>query len=128
MPEPLYKTTDPVVLDLGKFLEAVPLSNGTVANLPGGQNGVTNVLAQAILNWQANIVYDQGEWVSRQDVENTPDFGEVEIRTIGQDEAFRLMHRATGIVALEETRDMAWRSLKNKVRAAARGEESGHGQ
>ncbi|OZC80177.1 hypothetical protein CH274_13145 [Rhodococcus sp. 06-418-5] len=120
MPEPKFKATDPAVIDLGKFLEAAPLSNGTVANLPGGQNGVTNVLAQAILNWQANVVYDQGEWVSRQDVENTPDFGEVEVRTIGQDEAYRLMHRATGIVALEETRDMAWRSLKEKVRAHAR--------
>ncbi|OZC62159.1 hypothetical protein CH267_01040 [Rhodococcus sp. 06-621-2] len=128
--EPRYNRSDPAVIDLGKFLEAAPLSNSTVANLPGGQNGVTNLLAQAILNWQANIVFDQGEWVSRQDVENTPDFGEVEVRTIGAEEAFRLVHRETGIVALEETRDAAWRSLKQKVRAALRpgGEESGDGE
>lgn len=127
--EPKYNRGDPAVIDLGKFLEAAPLSNSTVANLPGGQNGVTNLLAQAILNWQANIVFDQGEWISRQDVESTPEWGEVEIRTIGAEEAFRLVHRETGIVALEETRDAAWRSLKQKVRDAARreSEEQGDG-
>lgn len=115
-----YKLTDPAVQDLGSFLTAVPLSNGTVANLPGGQNGLTNHLAQAILNWQDNIVYDQGEWVTRFDIEATPDFGDIEIRSIGDDEAFRLMHRGTGIVALEETREAALRSLKHKVRAHER--------
>lgn len=107
---------DPRVVDLGKFLQESKLSNGTVANIPGG---VSELLAQAILHWQDNLVYDQGDWVSRSDIENTPGFGEIEIRTIGNEEAFRLCHRPTGIVALEETREAALRVLKSKVRAAA---------
>lgn len=113
------KLEDPRVIQLANFLETAALSNGRIANVG---SGASQLLAQAVLNWQQNIVYDHGTWISRADVENTPDFGEIEVRVIGNDEAFRLCHRPTGIVTLAETRDQAWRELKDRVRAAAESE------
>lgn len=120
MTEPTaVKLNDPRVVQLSNFLETAALSNGRIATVGPG---ASELLAQAILNWQQNMVYDRGSWITRADVENTPDFGEIEIRSIGNDEAFRLCHRPTGIVALAETRDQAWRELKARVREAAESE------
>lgn len=123
MSEKPIQLNDPRVQELTRFIETARLSDGRVLNVPVGDR-----LAQAILNWQQNMVYDQGQWITRADLEHTPDLGgEVEIRTIGDNEAFRLMHRPTGIVALEETRDAAYRALKAKVRAALRDNENEEG-
>ncbi|MGR6579255.1 hypothetical protein ACT89R_01620 [Rhodococcus qingshengii] len=120
MTEPTaIRLDDPAVVQLANFLETAALSNGRIASVGPG---ASELLAQAVLNWQQNMVYERGSWITRADVENTPEFGEIEIRTIGNDEVFRLCHRPTGIVVLAETREQAWRQMKEQVRAAAESE------
>ncbi|WP_037184827.1 hypothetical protein [Rhodococcoides fascians] len=115
------RAADPFTLDdentveLGRFLRAAPLSNGAVAQIPGGQS---ELLAQSVLNWLHNAVYEGGEWITRADLESTPEFGDVEVTILGDEEAVKLRHRRTGIVALELTKPEAWASLKDKVRKA----------
>jgi hypothetical protein len=110
-----FAIDDPSVVELGRFLQAAPLSNGAVANIPGGQS---ELLAQSVLNWFHNAVYEGGQWITRADLEATPEFGDVEVTILGDDEAVKLRHRETGIVALELTREEAWSALKDKVRKA----------
>lgn len=123
MADPLRRD-DPAVLDLARFLEQARLADGKVVSIVPAER-----IAQAILNWQRDLVFDEvsGEWIDRVDLAHTPDLGgDVEIKTIGDGEAFRLRHRPTGVVALEETREAAWKSLNRKVRAHLRTEED-HG-
>lgn len=115
-----FTLDDETVVELGRFLRAAHLSNGSVAQIPGGQS---ELLAQACLNWLHNAVYEGGEWITRADLESTPEFGDVEVTILGDEEAVKLRHRRTGIVALELTKPEAWAALKKKVRAAR---EVGH--
>lgn len=124
MTEPLM-LTDPLVADLSAFLAQARLSDGRVFCIVPGDR-----VAQAILNWQRDKVFDEieGDWIDRVDLAHTPDLGgDVEVKTIGAEEAFRLRHRQTGVVALEETREAAWRSLNRKVREHLRNREGGDG-
>ena len=114
-PEGVYTLEDPTVLELGRFLRRARLSNGTEATIPAG---MSELLAQAVVNWSANWVFDDGKWVTRADIEADPDFGDVEVTIIGDDEVVKLRHRVTGIVALAESKRDAWRELRAKVRAA----------
>ena len=114
-PEGVYELEDPTVLELGRFLRRARLANGTFATIPVG---MSELLAQAVCNWFANWVFDDGRWVSRAAIEADPDFGDVEVTVIGDDEVVKLRHRVTGIVALAETKPDAWRELRDKVRAA----------
>ncbi|WP_047888532.1 hypothetical protein [Rhodococcus sp. ARP2] len=116
-PEPeAIPLSDPRVVQLGRFLQEAPVSNGGVAKIPEGQS---ELLAQAVLNWQDNLIYDGGQWLARAVVESSPEFGDVEIKSLGNDEAFRLVHRPTGITVIEETRRGAWAALTTKVREAS---------
>lgn len=110
-----FTLEDDAVIELGRFLRSAPLSNGTAANIPGG---MSELLAQAVLNWHANRVYDGQEWVTRAEIEASPEFGEVEVSKLGDDEAVKLRHRETGIVALDVDSAGAWRILTEKVRRA----------
>lgn len=109
-----FTMEDDTVAELGKFLRAAPLSNGAVATIPAGQS---ELVAQACLNWLHNAVFEGGEWITRSDLEYTPEFGDVEVTILGDDEAVKLRHRETGIIALELDRATAWASLKREVRA-----------
>lgn len=109
-----FTLEDDTVAELGKFLRAAPLSNGAVATIPAGQS---ELVAQACLNWLHNAVFEGGEWITRADLEYTPEFGEVEVTILGDDEAVKLRHRETGIIVLELDRATAWASLKRDVRA-----------
>lgn len=110
-----FTLEDETVVELGRFLRAAPASNGTVIGIPGGQS---ELVAEAVLNWLHNAVFEGGEWITRADLENTPDFGDVEVTVLGDDEAVKLRHRETGIIALELDKPTAWATLKQKVRAA----------
>lgn len=109
-----FTLEDETVVELGKFLRAAPLSNGAVATVPAGQS---ELLAQAALNWLQNAVYEGGEWITRAELDYTPEFGEVEVTILGDDEAVKLRHRETGIIVLELDKPEAWASLKRRVRA-----------
>lgn len=113
-PDP-FTLDDETVVEMGRFLRAAHLSNGSVAQIPAGQS---ELIAQACLNWLHNAVYEGGEWITRADLESTPEFGDVEVTILGDEEAVKLRHRRTGVVALELTKPEAWASLKQKVRAA----------
>lgn len=117
-----YPLDDENVAELGRFLQAARLSNGTVAQIPAG---MSELVAQAVLNWFANQVFDDGQWITRADLENDPLFGEVEVTVLGDDEAVKLRHRTTGAVALGLTKPEAWRDLRDKVRAIRRGNGDG---
>lgn len=114
-----YELEDPNVLELGRFLRRCRLSNGTEAGIPAG---MSELIAQAVLNWFANTVYDDGQWVTRADIDADPDFGEVEVTVLGDDEVVKLRHRETGVIALGLTKPDAWRELRTKVRAYRKGE------
>ncbi|MFI2216515.1 hypothetical protein ACH47B_06480 [Rhodococcus sp. NPDC019627] len=109
-----FTLEDETVVELGKFLRSAPLSNGGVATVPAGQS---ELLAQAALNWLQNAVFEGGEWITRAELDYTPEFGDVEVTILGDDEAVKLRHRETGIIALELDRPAAWATLKQKVRA-----------
>lgn len=119
-----YELHDDNVVELGRFMQSARLSNGTIAGVPAG---MSELLAQAVLNWFANRVFDDGVWVTRSDIESDPDFGEVEVTEYGEDgEVVKLRHRTTGVVALGTSKPEAWKQLKSKVRARANAERDGN--
>lgn len=110
-----FPLDDDNVIELGRFLRAARLSNGMVATIPAG---MSELLAQSVLNWFANTVFDDGEWVDRADIEADPEFGDVEVTEYGEDgEVVKLRHRTTGVVALGTSKPEAWKQLRDKVRA-----------
>lgn len=115
---PAYALDDPTVVDLGRFLQAAPLANGTTTTGLGEE--VACLLAQAVVNWAQGLVFSDGRWIDRATFESLPDVGEVEIETLADGQVVKMRHRTTGITALGESHDQAWQELKRKV-AAERG-------
>lgn len=113
-----YPVDDPTVIRLGKFLEKAPLSNGQMAPIP---HPLSQLVAQAICNWTAGFVWSQenGDYIASGDWEKVPDLGDVQVEVIGGGPVTRLTHRVTGISALGETADDAWKQLREKVIANA---------
>ncbi|WP_411815479.1 hypothetical protein [Gordonia sp. SND2] len=113
---------------LARWLERAQLSNGQPCPLP--QGGLTDLLAEAILNRLAGLVYDPtvpggtgsnpGKWVPV-DVSGIVDQADIHVETLDE-HAIRITHEPTGLVALETTYDGAYAVLKRKVKEAARAE------
>lgn len=118
-PQP-YALTDPTVQRLAKFLSKTPLSNGHLAPILDPMNGL---LAQAICNYTQGLVWDVDAdgWVSLGEWQADPEFGDVLIETVTEEGVTRMTHRVTGMSALGESPDDAWRQLRTKVRSAAHG-------
>lgn len=108
-----YELDDPAVVALARFLQAAPLSNGTTTS--GLSFEMASLLAQAVANWTQGLVWQDGDWIDRASFESLPDVGEVEITQIADGAVVKMVHRATGITALGESHDEAWRELKEKV-------------
>ncbi|KXT55916.1 hypothetical protein Y710_16325 [Gordonia sp. QH-12] len=113
-----YAVDDPTVIRLGRFLRNAPLKNGTPAQVPAG---ISELLAQAVCNYTQNLVWDhEGQrYVELQKWESLPDLEDVAVETIGDNEAVRMIHRGTGLSALGEDYDDAWKQLREKVAAHA---------
>ncbi|MFC7450561.1 hypothetical protein [Rhodococcus daqingensis] len=109
----IFELDDPTVVELGRFLRRARLSNGGETGIPEGHS---ELLAQACLNWLNNLVYDDGEWVTRAAIEATPELGAVEVTVIGDNEAIKMRHAPTGITVVHLTHELAWAELKQKVR------------
>lgn len=112
MSDNIFRLDDPMVVELGRFLNDAPLSNGTSARLFAGQS---ELIAQAVLNWLNNLVYDGSEWVERAQIESVPDFGDVEMTVLSDGEAVKLRHVPTGAVAIGVDGREALQSLRRKV-------------
>lgn len=111
----VFDLDDPWVVDLGTYMQDMPLSDGSRTRMFPGQ---VELVAQAILNWINGLVYDGGEWVPRAQIESVPDLGDVEITTLSDGIAVKMRHLPTGIVALGETAHDAWKELRRKVMEA----------
>lgn len=109
----MYELDDPTVQDLARFLQAAPLANGTTTSGLGAETAA--LLAQAVVNWTAGLVFQDGQWIARADFESLPDVGDVEIETLADGAVVKMRHRATGITALGESHDEAWQELRRKV-------------
>ncbi|NKT72885.1 hypothetical protein GS875_05460, partial [Rhodococcus hoagii] len=77
--------------------------------------GQTELVAQAFLNWVNGHIFDDGEWVPRAQIESIPDFGEVEMTSLGDGAAVKMRHMPTGVVALGEDAHDALKTLRRKV-------------
>lgn len=108
-----YRLDDPTVQDLGRFLEAAPLANGTTTTGLGPE--MAALLAQAVANWSRGLVWSGNEWIERATYEQLPEVGDVEVETLADGQVVKMRHRATGITALGESHDQAWAELKKKV-------------
>lgn len=108
-----YALDDPTVEQLGRFLQAAPLSNGVTTSGLGAD--MARLLAQAVVNWAQGLVFSDGKWIERATFESLPDVGEVEIEELAGGQVVKMTHRATGITALGESHDQAWAELKRKV-------------
>lgn len=108
-----YEMDDPTVVALARFLEAAPLSNGTTTSGLGSEMAV--LLAQAVVNWTAGLVWQDGQWIARAVFESLPDVGDVEIETLADGAVVKMRHRTTGVTALGESHDEAWHELRRKV-------------
>ena len=108
-----FPLDDDNVVELGRFLRQARLSNNTIAGIPAG---MSELLAQAVLNWFANAIYEDGQWITRADLAADPDFGDVEVTEYGDGEVIKLRHRTTGVVALGTTKPQAWTQLRQRVR------------
>ncbi|MBM4492144.1 hypothetical protein GS982_13180 [Rhodococcus hoagii] len=111
----VFELDDPMVGELGRFLQNAPLSNGTYARIPSGQS---ELLAQAALNWLNLLVWDGGEWAPRAQIE-AAEFGDVEMTVLSDGEAVKLRHIPTGEIALGADAHEAWIALKRKVMEVA---------
>lgn len=111
-----YGLDDPTVLQLGKFLQNTPLSNGAYAPLP---DPISQYVAQAVCNFTQGIVWDaeKRDYVPLGDYETTPEFGDVQVEAIGGGEVVRMTQRSTGISVLGENYDDAWKQLRQRVKA-----------
>lgn len=109
----MYELDDPTVQELARFLQAAPLANGTTTSGLGAETAA--LLAQAIVNWTVGLVYSDGRWIARADFESLPDVGDVEIESLADGAVVKMRHRATGVTALGESHDEAWKELKAKV-------------
>lgn len=123
--------TDPISKDhprvqmLARWLERAQLSNGQPCPLPGG--GLTDLLAEAILNRLDGLVFDReapggangpGAWVPV-DVSGVLDPNDIRVETLDE-HAIRMTHEPSGLVALETSYDAAFAVLKRKVKEASR--------
>lgn len=109
----VYEVDDPTVQDLARFLQAAPLANGTTTSGLGEE--LSGLLAQAICNYTAGVVFSDGQWIQRSTFESLPDVGEVEIELLADGAVVKMRHRITGVTALGESHDQAWQELKRKV-------------
>ncbi|AOE44376.1 hypothetical protein SEA_GHOBES_24 [Gordonia phage Ghobes] len=111
-----YAVHDPTVVDLAKFLEQTPLSNGASAPLPPG---VSQLVAQAVCNYTQGLVWDRESrsWTDLDEWAKNPSFDDVTVRKLedGDDVVYRLTHRPTNLSVLAETPEEAWETLKEKV-------------
>lgn len=115
----------PRVQMLARWLEHAQLANGQPCPLPEG--GLTDLLAEAILNRLAGFVYDpsaiaatdgrRGKWVPV-DVSGVIDPIDIDVETLDA-AAVRITHKPTGLVALDTSHDAAFALLKRKVKEAA---------
>ena len=126
MTEPIPRD-HPQVQVLARWLERAQLSNGQPCPLP--QGGLTDLLAEAILNRLHGLVFDPeapggkngpGRWVPV-DVSGQIDPIDIRVDTLDAN-AVRITHTPTGLVALETTYDGAYAVLKRKVKEASRAE------
>ncbi|GAC71044.1 hypothetical protein [Gordonia soli] len=110
-----YALDDPTVVRLGAFLRNTPLTNGQFAPIP---DPLSEYVAQAVVNYTQGLVWsgETEQYIALGDWESTPDMGDVQVENISG-EVTRIVHRTTGISALGETPDEAWKLLREKVKA-----------
>ena len=108
-----YSLSDPTVEALGRFLQAAPLSDGTTTT--GLASPMSELLAQAVINWSQGLVFSDGQWIDRAVFDTLPDLGDVEIEEIAEGRVVKMTQRSTGLSALGESYDDAWTELKRKA-------------
>lgn len=114
----VYGLDDPLVVELGRFLARAPLSDGRTTS--GLASPTTELLAQAVLNYLAGMVWSEadGAWLDRAEWESLPDVGDVAVEVVAEGAdgpVVRMTQRSSGISALGLSHDEAWRELRRKV-------------
>lgn len=113
-----YALKDTAVQELARFLQNTPLSNGGFAPIPGA---FTPYVAQAVLNYSINIAWDaqQMKYLPIREYQTMPGGHEVSYEELAPG-VHKLVHRETGLYAIDTSPEQAWTELRKKVSDARR--------